>query len=77
MMEDWRIYVFGDWGELTLIDALPEQQASFNLASFGVGTKMKISDHFNGSLDVGVPLIGQGTTKAWDPLLTFRVWAEF
>jgi hemolysin activation/secretion protein len=76
-VDDWRLYVFGDWGILTIIDALPEQQASFTLASFGVGTKMKISDHFNGSLDLGVPLIGQGTTKAYDPLLTFRVWAEF
>ena len=76
-VDDWRIYVFGDVGTLTLIDPLPEQQSTFNLASFGVGTTMKVSDHFNGSLDLGVPLIGEGTTKAWDPLVTFRVWAEF
>jgi hemolysin activation/secretion protein len=76
-VNDLRLYVFGDWGMLTLIDALPEQQASFTLASFGVGAKVHFLDRFNGSLDLGVPLIGQGTTKAYDPLLTFRVWAEF
>ena len=76
-VEDWRFYVFGDWGTVSIIDALPGQQAAFTLASFGVGAKVKIWDNFNGSVDLGIPLIGQGATQPYDPLLTFRVWAEF
>lgn len=76
-VQDWRFYVFGDWGMVTVIDALPEQQSEFMLASFGVGAKMKMLDYLNGSLDFGIPLIGETPTKPWNPLLTFRVWAEF
>ena len=76
-VEDWRFYVFGDWGMVSTIDALPQQQAEFTLASFGAGVKMKILDCLNGSLDLGLPLISQGATRPYDPLLTFRVWAEF
>ncbi len=76
-VEDWRFYVFGDWGMLSIIDALPEQQPAFTLASFGVGVKMRILQDLNGSLDLGLPLISQGPVRPYDPLLTFRVWAEF
>ena len=30
-----------------------------------------------GSLDFGLPLISQGPVRPYNPLLTFRVWAEF
>lgn len=76
-VSDWRIYTFFDGGMLGVLEPLPEQQSSYTLASFGIGTKMKISDHFNGTLDLGFPLVGQGETKAWTPLVTFRVWSEF
>ena len=76
-VQDWRFYVFGDWGTVSIIDPLPEQQAAFTLASFGFGMKMKVLDYLNGSLDFGLPLISQGPVRPYDPLLTFRVWAEF
>jgi len=76
-VDDWRIYAFADCGMLDVIEALPQQQDHFNLASYGVGTRLRILDHLNGSLDVGVPLIGATETKAHDLLLTFRVWADF
>ena len=62
---------------MTLQDALPEQESQFSLASIGAGTRIRLHNHFNGSLDLGVPLIGQTESKMWDLLLTFRVWAEF
>jgi len=74
---DWRVYFFAEGGMVAVTDPLPEQQDQFTLASFGVGTRMRLLNHFNGSLDIGVPLIGQSPTKAWDPMLTFRVWADF
>jgi hemolysin activation/secretion protein len=76
-VDEWRFYVFGDGGILTIDDALPEQQEQFRLASVGAGTRIKLQDHYNGSFDVGLPLDNATTTNAYEPLLTFRVWAEF
>ncbi len=74
---EWRFYLFSEGGMLSLEDALPEQESRFYLASVGIGSRIRFQDHFNGSLDVGVPLVSQTQTKALDLLLTFRVWADF
>ncbi len=76
-INEWRFYAFGEGGILTLNDPLLEQQARFTLASVGIGTRIKVQDHFNGSLDVGVPLLIGAQTNPYDIMLTFRVWAEF
>jgi hemolysin activation/secretion protein len=76
-VDEWRFYVFGDGGLLTIEDPLPEQEEQFRLASVGVGTRFKFQDHYNGSFDCGLPLDNGTQTKAYEPLLTFRVWAEF
>jgi hemolysin activation/secretion protein len=69
---EWRFYVFGDAGGLTLIDSLSGQQARYTLTSVGVGTSIFLLDHFSGSLDAGYPLNSQAHTKAHDLHLTFR-----
>lgn len=74
---EWRVYGFIDGGVLSLIDPLPQQASVFRLASVGIGTRLQFRQHFNGSLDLGFPLIGQTFTDAGDPLLTFRVSADF
>jgi len=76
-LDEWRLYAFTDGSVLTLRDALPEQDSSFKLASWGIGSRVRFHQHYNGSLDMGVPLIGQGTTNAHDLLFTFRLFAEF
>jgi hemolysin activation/secretion protein len=76
-VDEWRFYLFGEGGLLTIDDALPEQQEQFRLASVGVGSRIKLQDHYNGSLDFGLPLDNGTQTNAYEPLLTFRVWAEF
>jgi hemolysin activation/secretion protein len=76
-VDEWRFYLFGEGGLLTIDKALPEQQEKFKLASVGIGTRMKFAGHYNGSFDVGLPLDNASTTNAYEPLLTFRVWAEF
>ena len=58
-------------------EALPDQDARIDLASMGLGTFIDLWEHFHGSLDVGVPLISQGETKAHEAQLTFRVWTDF
>jgi len=76
-VDEWRFYVFGEGGLLAIDDPLPEQQVQFRLASVGAGTRIKLQDHYNGSFDVGLPLDNGTNTNAYEPLLTFRVWAEF
>ena len=76
-VDDWRFYIFTDAGMLTLNDSLPEQQDRFDLASYGVGTRFRVLDHLEGSLDLGLPLIDQNPTEAGDLLLTFQMSADF
>ncbi len=76
-IDEWRVYGFVDGGVFTLNDPLPEQQSRFNLASVGLGSRIRLLGHLNGSLDAGVPLISQNPTTAGKPLLTFRLWGDF
>ena len=74
---EWRFYGFVDGGRMTLNQPLPDQLSSFVLASWGVGTRLKMWNHLNGSLDAGFPLKEAGIIKKNDLLLTFRLWTEF
>lgn len=74
---EWRLYVFADGAILGVNDPLPEQESHFELASIGFGSRIRLFDFLNGSLDAGWPLISQTQTHAHDLLLTFRVWAQF
>lgn len=74
---EWRVYAFLDGGVLTLQDPLPEQKDRFDLASYGIGTRIKLWEHFNGSLDASLPLTTQGSTSADELFLSFRLWADF
>jgi len=76
-MDEWRFYTFADGGVLTLRQTLAEQDASYRLASWGVGSRFRFREHYNGSLDMGVPLIGQGDVAVHDLLFTFRLYADF
>jgi hemolysin activation/secretion protein len=74
---DWRVYVFAEGGRLTILNPLPQQASGFDLASVGVGSRIGLSDHFNGSIDLGVPLVSQSQTSAYDLALTFRLWVTY
>jgi hemolysin activation/secretion protein len=74
---EWRLYGFIEGGALSLHSPLPEQDAYFELASVGAGSRLRLLEHLGGSIDVGFPLISQTHTQAYDPHLTFRVWADF
>jgi hemolysin activation/secretion protein len=74
---EWRIHLFGDAGALWLHSPLPEQERDFSLASFGVGSRLQLFDHIHGSIDLAFPAISQTQTRAGDPFVSFRVWADF
>jgi hemolysin activation/secretion protein len=91
-VNEWRFYIFSDGGVLTVDDPLIETPYQYNLLSTGAGTRIKLLDHLNGSLDVGIPLIVDAREfdvpsgayvaspireRPYDAQLTFRVWADF
>lgn len=76
-INEWRFYAFADAAHLRLHDPLPEQQASFNLASIGVGTRLQALDWLTGRLDFGYPLRDGPNTPKHSPMLNFSVQASF
>lgn len=74
---EWRFFGFADGATSFIHDPLSEQQAHFDLWSYGIGTKFKLSDYFNGMVVLSVPMISQTYTQARDPRMNFRVWGEF
>ncbi|MGK9233976.1 hypothetical protein KXS07_20750 [Inquilinus limosus] len=76
VVEDWRIYAYGDYAELWLQDANPEQDDEFQLASLGFGTRVKLLNHLTGSVDLAVPLIDASTTKTDDIRILFTLGAS-
>ena len=77
VFNDWRFYAFADVGRTKIFDPLVDQQSSFDLASYGIGTQLKTLNHFNGVFFVAMPLISQQVTVANHPRFSFRLWGEF
>ncbi len=75
--DEWRFYGFTDTGIVGIYDALPSQQKRYGLASIGAGSRIKYRDHYNGSLDIAVPIISQTDAGSGDIRVTFRGWADF
>lgn len=74
---DWRAYAFLEGGQLYTNNTLPGEKRTHDLASVGIGTRVRWLDHLYGSLDLGVPLVTQPNAIAHDLYLTFRVGADF
>lgn len=75
--QEWRFHAFTDAGLLGIYDALPGQQSQFGFASLGFGTRFRVREHYNGSLDVAFPLIEKPYADEGDVRVTFRGWADF
>lgn len=74
--EELRAFVFLDAGAAYINDPLPEQTSQFELWSYGFGATIKLLDWLNGSVVVGIPQVDQGSIKAGDSLMVFRLWGE-
>lgn len=75
--DEWRVHAFVDGGTLTVLKPLPGQKTFYNFLSAGVGTRFRLRDYYNGSLDVAVPFTDQNDTESGEVRVTFRGWAEF
>ena len=81
-INEWRFYSFLDLGTVTNVTEDDPHASSFKLASYGLGSRIKMYSYLNGSIDVGVPMTSQPsgqtyTVMAWSPLVTFRIFGEF
>lgn len=74
---EFRVYLFGDGGFLTLHDPLPQQDAHYHLASLGLGARFRLQSRVQGSLDAGAPLLTQAQSRRGDLRFTFRLWSDF
>ncbi|WP_375314051.1 ShlB/FhaC/HecB family hemolysin secretion/activation protein [Bradyrhizobium sp. A5] len=75
--DEMRFFAFVDGGNARIHEPLTDQQSHFDLASYGVGMRMKTLRYLNSIVFVGVPLTSQQTTVANHPRFSFRVWGEF
>ena len=75
--DELRFFTFADAGQVRLREPLTDQQNQFDLASYGVGMRMKTLRYLNSIVFVGVPLTSQQVTFANHPRISFRVWGEF
>jgi len=76
-LKEFRLYLFLEGGVVNVSDPLPEQQSRFYLASYGAGLRWRLNSYASGSLDLGVPLVGQNSIKSHSLLLNFRLSGEF
>ena len=86
-INDWRVYAFLDGGTVTNVApsgaTTPVYTPSYNLVSYGFGSRLKMFKYLNGSVDVGIPMTSQPAGQipysvvAWSPLVTFRLFGEF
>jgi len=75
--DDWRFYGFFDGGFVSIKSPLPGQDAGNSLASVGLGSRGRFFQHYNGSLDVGLPLLRRTGGYDRSPMCTFRLWGDF
>lgn len=74
---EWRIYAFLEGGQLDINQPLPDQQEKTSLASVGIGSSIMLWEHFNGAVDIAMPLKTIGTTEQDEWFVSFRLWSEF
>lgn len=72
-----RFYLFAEGGYYSLLEPLPQQTSHFEVASIGLGARVHWREHFNGSVDLAIPLTSESSTDAFDPRGIFRLWADF
>lgn len=76
-VNELRALAFWDVGHATIHDPLIGQAESEGLISAGVGARVRLFQHFNGAVDVGVPILRGPSTRLDSVFARFRIWGEF
>lgn len=77
IFNEWRLFAFTDAGLATIYRPLNNQQASFDMWSYGVGSRFKLVNYINGMVALAVPTNSQIQTRANQPRVLFSVSGEF
>ncbi|WP_395736198.1 ShlB/FhaC/HecB family hemolysin secretion/activation protein [Prosthecobacter sp.] len=75
--DEWRFYAFLEGGRVMINNPLPAQTSRYDLASTGVGTRVRVKQHMHGSVDLAMPLITQPHAISNDLYMRFRLWFDF
>ncbi|MDB6003553.1 MAG: hypothetical protein JWR15_540 [Prosthecobacter sp.] len=75
----WRVYGFLEGGRLYVNSPLPAEKRTHDLASVGIGSRIRYLNHLTGSIDLAMPLVTQPNANALahDLFLIFRLGMEF
>jgi len=76
-LRELNLLAFADYGDATVVQALPSQQYRFHLASVGMGLRLKAWNALTAALDLAWPLLDGARTNTRDPRLHFRLVHEF
>jgi hemolysin activation/secretion protein len=76
-VQEARALVFVDAGSTAIHNPLPEQRASYTLASTGLGLRVRLLDDLTGELVGAFTLSDGAVTKGGDSRLLFRVAGDF
>ncbi len=76
-LNELRLLAFVDTGYWGIHKSLVGQDRSGWLGSVGGGVRLKLFKFWNGSLDVGVPLVSGPDTRSGSTFTRFRIWGEF
>jgi hemolysin activation/secretion protein len=70
--QDWRVYLFADGGWLKVIDELPGQKNHYDFLSYGLGSRVQLTDHFTGTINTCWPMLTVGETRPETLRLLFQ-----
>jgi hemolysin activation/secretion protein len=81
---EWRVFAFGDWGRVYIENPLADVDGvitdRIELASVGLGTRLRMFDNYNAMLLLAKPLKDEEQLDldiSDEYRAQFRVWAEF
>ena len=74
---EWRFFAFTDVGWLKVIDPLPEQKNHYDFLSWGIGSRLHLFDHFDGTITASMPVLQVGQTKPQDWRILFKAGLDY
>jgi hemolysin activation/secretion protein len=76
-VRELSLLAFADYGDATVVQALPSQQYRFHLASVGLGARLKGWKTLSAALDLAWPLLDGARGNSRNPRLHFRLAYDF
>jgi len=74
---EWRVFTFTDTGWLKVSNPLPEQKNHYDFLSWGVGSRVRLFEHFDGTVVASLPILQVGQTKAQDWRILFKAILDY